>query len=75
MPEIKYYRVTCILEIFHDAIIPATSWEEAEAKVSSFPFDRTHAYEERWSDPQVEEEFTREEALENELIEPDEDEP
>ena len=75
MPETKYYRVACIQEVFYDTIIPAASWEEAEAKAASFPFDSTHAYEDRWSDPQVEEEFTREEAIENELIEPDEDEP
>lgn len=71
--ETKYYRVACTKEVLYDAIIPATSWEEAEAKAASFPFDDTHAYDERWNDPQVEEEFTREEALEQELIEPDEE--
>ena len=73
MPETKYYRVTRILEVRYETILPATSWEEAEAKAEAFEFYNTDGSDERWSDPQVEEEFTREEALENELIEPDEE--
>ena len=72
--ETKYYRVTRILEVRYETILQATSWEEAEAKAESFEFYNTDGSDERWSDPQVEEEYTREQALEYELIEPDEEE-
>ena len=69
---IKYYRVTRTLEVRYETILPATSWEEAEAKAESFEFYNTDGSDERWSDSQVEEEYTREQA-EYELIELDEE--
>lgn len=69
----KYYRVNRILEVRYETILPAASWEEAEAKAASFEFYNLDGSDERWSDAQVEEEYTREQALEYELIEPDEE--